>query len=113
MNQEENTPIENDEATKSKKENFKHTLCYIPFVAPVLFFVEENKSPELKKHINYGIILFVWYVLLNMIPFLHIGWFLFVFYVGISAVLAYKAYSWEKVDIEYFDKIEQKIKDKM
>lgn len=73
MNPEENTPIENDEATKSKKENFKHTLCYIPFVAPVLFFVEENKSPELKKHINYGIILFVGYVLLNMIPFLHIG----------------------------------------
>jgi DNA polymerase III delta subunit len=37
----------------SKNENFKNAICYIPFVAIVLFFTENNKTTELKKHIKY------------------------------------------------------------
>lgn len=42
-----------DELKKSNSDNLKNALCYIPFVAFVLIFVENNKTEELKKHIKY------------------------------------------------------------
>lgn len=42
-----------DELKKSDSDNLKNALCYIPFVALVLMFVETNKTDELQKHIKY------------------------------------------------------------
>lgn len=42
-----------DELKKSNSDNLKNALCYIPFVALVLMFVETNKTDELQKHIKY------------------------------------------------------------
>jgi hypothetical protein len=42
-----------EEQKKSDSDNLKNALCYIPLIALVLFFTEENKSIELKKHIKY------------------------------------------------------------
>jgi hypothetical protein len=42
-----------DELKKSGSDYLKNALCYVPLVALVLFFTEENKSVELKKHIKY------------------------------------------------------------
>jgi hypothetical protein len=48
-----------EEQNKSSSDSLKHALCYIPLVAIVLFFVEEKKTDELRKHIKYGVILLV------------------------------------------------------
>gem|GEM_PF-1230731 len=69
---------ENNGETKTNSEKFKYTICYIPFVAIVLFFVEENKTPEFAKHIKYGSFFFIVYVLLvflftALLPFLNLG----------------------------------------
>jgi len=37
----------------TKKENVKNAICYIPFIAIVLYFVEENKTQDFVKHMNY------------------------------------------------------------
>lgn len=115
MSQEENT---NQEEQKTKSEKFKYTICYIPLVAIILFFIEDDKNPEFRKHIKYGSFLFIAYILLvflfNLVlPFLNLGWILFLIYIIICIYLGYKAYSGEKVELEYFDKIEEKIKDKL
>lgn len=97
----------------SQSDNFKNALCYIPLVAVVLFFVESNKSAELLKHIKYGVMLFVGYVVLHYIlGILHLGLggILFLIYVGISAYLVYKAYTGEKIELEYLDKLEDTVK---
>jgi len=52
-----------DELKKSDSDNLKNALCYIPFVAFVLMFVETNKTEILKKHIKYGAFLFGGYII--------------------------------------------------
>lgn len=42
-----------DDLQKPESDNLKNALCYIPLVALVLFFVEENKTDELRKNIKY------------------------------------------------------------
>jgi fatty acid desaturase len=114
MSPEEKQPEMNVE-TKTNSEKFKYTICYIPFVAIVLFFVEENKTPEFAKHIKYGSFFFIVYVLLAFLFIaIGLGWSIpFVIYIIVSVYFWYKAYSWEKVELEYFDKIEEQIKKKM
>lgn len=97
----------------SNSENLKNALCYAPFVWIVLFFVESDKSDDLKKHIKYGTFIFLAYILLNMITFWYFGWFLFVIYLWGIWFLGWKVYNWEKVDLEYIDKFEETVIDKV
>ena len=52
---------------ENNKDNFKHAICYIPLVAIFLYFTEKNTNEEYKKHIKYGIMLFVIYVITTTI----------------------------------------------
>ena len=40
--------------SESNNANLKNALCYVPFVAFILFFLETNKSADLLKNIKYG-----------------------------------------------------------
>ena len=118
MSEETNQAQESETNRSGSKAAFKNMLCYIPFVAPVLFFIEQEKSPQLSKHIKYGIFLFIWFLVLNfvfnqIIPFLHLGWILVMIYLIASGILWYKAYSGEDFSIEQLDTIEKKVKDNM
>lgn len=96
-----------------QSENLKHALCYIPVVAFVLFFTEDNKSTNLMKHIKYGGALFVFYFVLSFILPWPLASLLSLVYIGIAGVFGYKAYNGENVDIELIDDLEGKIKDSM
>lgn len=100
-----------------KKDNLKSTLCYIPLVAIGMYFLEEDKSERLKKHINYWIILFVWLVIINIVlNAIFLGFFtLFttLWYIWISVFLWFKVYNWEAIDVEILDNIEKKVKNKI
>jgi uncharacterized membrane protein len=79
----------------------------------VMFFIESTKSETLKKNIKYGMMLFFAYILLNFVTFwLFSGW-LWLTYILISWYFGYKAYHGEKIEIEYLDDLEKKVKDKM
>lgn len=96
------------------KDNFKNAICYIPLVAVVLFFTENNKTPELNKNIKYWTFLLIVYVLLNaFVWFWVFRWLIVIIYLWVSWFLWYKAYSWEKIEIEVIDKIEKNVKEKM
>lgn len=100
-----------EEQNKSSSDSLKNALCYIPLVAIVLFFVEEKKTEELRKHIKYGVILLVWYIILQAVLGFLIWGMLFLLYIGISAFLFYKAYQWEDVNLEHIDNLEKKVQD--
>ena len=104
---------------KTDKDNFKNSICYIPFVAIFLFFTEKNKSKEYAKNIKYWIFLLIFYVVLNFFVwfFFPFWWFLksligFV-YLWASWFLWFKAYKWENVELEVFDEIEKNVKEKI
>lgn len=106
-----------EKENNSNRENFQNAICYIPAVWIWLFFTQENRSKELNKHIKYWTSLFVWFILLRfilvwilMIP---LGWILFLLYAWITWFFWYKAYSWTDVNIEYIDKFEETVKEKM
>ena len=56
-----------DTPEQANKDTFKHAISYIPFVALVLFVVEKDKTPLLKKHISYGVILLFGYLITSTI----------------------------------------------
>jgi len=105
----------------NQKENLKHALCYVPFLAIVLAIIEKNKTPELKKHINHWILLLVWIIVvkivLSMFGYMFGLWWLWqmavLLYILISAGLWYKAYIWEDVELDALEDIEEKINEKL
>lgn len=99
--------------SESKKDNLKNALCYIPLFSIVIFFAEDKKTDELKKHIKYAVFLLIAYVLLYMFLWWAFGAILALLYLWLSWFLWYKAYNWENIDLEIVDDIEKKIKDKM
>ncbi len=106
------------EQNKSNSDNLKNALCYVPIVAIVLFFTEEKKSDSLKKHIKYWNFLFFAYIIARFIitavlPLWSLSGILFLAYAGITWFLGYKAYNWEDMNVEYIDKFEDKIKEKL
>ncbi len=102
------------EKKTSNSENFKNALCYVPLGAIVMFFGENKKTDTLRKNIKYGLILFWIYAILNIFLWWLIPrWILFLVYAWISIFFGMKAYSWESVEIDYIDDLEQKVKDKM
>jgi uncharacterized membrane protein len=92
-------------------------MCYIPFVAFILFFVEKNVSKEYNTHMKYWMILFWGYILfswiLSAIFLWMFVWILALFYIFVSIYLWFKAYNWENIDIEILDNISDTIEDKM
>ena len=100
-----------EENNESKNEKLKNAVCYIPFVAVVLFFTEINKSKEFMKHIKYWIALFIIYIFLNFVFWWFLSGFLFLIYVWIIWFLFYKVYNWDEVRLEHIDKLEAKIRE--
>jgi len=106
------------EQNKSNSDNLKNALCYVPFIAIILFFTEEKKSESLKKHIKYWNFLFFAYIIARFIitavlPLWILSGMLFIIYAWITGFLAYKVYNGEEVDVEYIDKFEETIKEKL
>lgn len=81
----------------------KNAMCYIPVVAIFLHFSEAKKTPELKKHIKYAIIIFIAYAVLDVVIWWMFWPLLFIIYLWISWFLWYKAYLWEKIEISFID----------
>ena len=105
--------------TTTKKDNLKNSLCYIPLVAIVLYFTEENKTEEFKDHMNHWIFLFIVYTIVHVVFgflfffwYFAMSWLITLLYLIISVVLWYKAYIWEDINIKGFDDIEIKINKK-
>lgn len=88
----------------------KNAMCYIPFVAIVLYFIESKKTPELQRHINYGMIFFWAYFVLNILVSMFFMGLLFFFYIWLSIVFWYKAYIWEDVRVKFIDDFLEKHK---
>ncbi len=103
--------------SENKKQNLKYALAYIPLVAFLFYFTEDNKTEEFKKHLKYAMVLFLAYVVLSIV--LRIMWLywliplLFVAYLVVSWILWYKAYSWEEVEVEILDEIWDKLQEKI
>ncbi|MDQ7009980.1 MAG: hypothetical protein Q9M94_06850 [Candidatus Gracilibacteria bacterium] len=100
----------------TQKENFKYAICYIPLVAIFLYFTEKNTSEEYKKHIKYGITLFIIFIIsTSVLNILWLSWFsklILIAYIIISGLLGYKIYNGEKVDVEILDNIGEKFENK-
>lgn len=107
------TTSKKENSKESKSENFKNAMCYVPFGAIVMFFAENKKSDTLKKNIKYWIILLWVYMILNFLLSWLIAGILFVLYIWISAILWWKAYNGEKVELDYIDEMEKKVRDKL
>lgn len=101
----------------SNSDNLKKSLCYIPLGWIILFFIEQNKSLELMKHIKYGTFLFIAYVLIRFvlvwILWLPFGGILTLLYIWLAGFFWFKAFKWEEVNIEYIDEFEKKFKENL
>ncbi len=101
---------------KNKSENLKNAICYIPMVAIFLFLTEKKTSGEYSKHIKYWMMLFWLYVIsTTILTFVWMGWLnwlIVLAYIWTSLFLWFKAYNWEKVDVEILNTISDKFGNK-
>lgn len=93
--------------------NLTAAMSYFPYFigAVVMYFLAEERK-SIMKHIKYSAIIWVIAILLHV--FLTgslLGYFVLPVYVIASAFFAHKAYKGEKVQVEIFDSIEEKISD--
>lgn len=93
---------------KLANQNFKNAICYIPFVAFVLHFIEKNKTKEYQRNIYYGMIFFWLYFILNIVVSALFMWLLFFFYVWLSIVFWYKSYIKEDIKVKFIDDLLEK-----
>lgn len=91
------------ENNTSNNKKLKNALCYVPIVAIILQFIEQNKDEDLERHIRYGIILFVAYIILMILISFFFKGIIVLAYMWISIYLWYKAYIWEDVKISFID----------
>lgn len=96
---------------EKNSQNVRNALCYIPLVAFVLYFTEENKSKEFERHLRYWMILFVVFVVCSFLFRSIIATLVFLVYIWVSVFLWYKAYNWDDVKVEFVDDFLEK-KDK-
>lgn len=89
---------------KRKSDRVKNALCFVPFFAIIIYFIEKNKTERITKNIIYAVFLLVFFIILPILPLLSF-WFTWIIYLFISIFLVYKSYIWEDVDFEFIDKI--------
>jgi uncharacterized membrane protein len=78
-----------------------------------LFFIEENKTPDLDRNIKYWMIFFAVYFVLSIIISFFLTGLLFLIYMWLSIFFWYKAYIGEDVKVEFIDNfLEKNKKDK-
>ncbi len=81
----------------------RKALCYVPFVS-LVFFVIEKDNKDLEIHIRYGILLFAFWVIGGLIgKILDVSFLVFLLYIAWSWYLAFKAYSWEDIKVDFLD----------
>jgi hypothetical protein len=94
----------NDRAGSDK---LKSALCYIPLAWLVIFFIEKDKSPYLIKHIKYWTVILIIFIIIRITMFAvmlnFLAPLLWLWYIGISVFLWYKAYNWEWIELEFID----------
>jgi len=100
-------------AAVQKNDLLKNAISYIPFVGIVLYFVEKDKSPELMKHIKYGTVLLVVYIILSVLLTSALTEIIALVYLAAFSFLGYKAYTGEAVELDFIDKLEDEVKGKL
>jgi len=100
-----------EESKKSNNKRFNEAFCYMPLWAIIMYFMieDKDKTESLKKHMKYGFLIFIAYLIVNFIFWWLASWLIFVIYLILASVLAYKVYSGEDVNIQVIDDFEKKI----
>jgi len=100
---------EGEKKNKISNESFNNAVCYLPLWSIFIHFKVENKNKKLKKHMKYGFIIFMWYLIINFILPSFLSGILFIVYLLIAWYLSFKAYSGEDIEIEAIDDLEKKL----
>ncbi len=92
-----------------------HALAYIPYFvwAALMFFFWKTEKKEVMHHIKYSLFLAVATIVLTILLDGFFDKVLVLGYLAVSGYFAYKAYNGEKIEVEVFDMIENKITEKI
>lgn len=96
---------------KPNNKKFNEALCYAPLWAILVHFIVEDKEKtnDLKKHMKYGFVIFIIYLVSSFLLWWLMSWLILVIYLGFAWFLAYKVYSGEEVNIDVIDDFEKKL----
>ena len=108
-------------AIKNKKKDIlseewvTHALTYIPyFIGPLLmFFLANSDKKKLRVHLKYSWVLALIAILLMIALNYFFTWLLSIAYLGVSILLAYKAYNGDKIQINFIDSLEDSVQEKL
>lgn len=96
------------------QQNITHALCYLPyFLGPILmfFFANTDKKP-LMKHVYYSSMFAIIAIIFAIITSIIFSWVITLVYLWVSWFIAYKIYMWWNIQIDLFDDLEDKAKER-
>ena len=99
------------ESKKPNNKKFNEALCYAPLWSVLVHFIVEDKdkTKDLKKHMKYGFIIFIVYLVASFLLWWLMSGLILVIYLGLAGFLAYKVYTWEDVNLDIIDDFEKKL----
>jgi len=98
------------------QESTTHALTYFPYlIGPIaMFLLASTHKKKLFVHIKYSSFFAIVAILLHIfVSWSILWWLIFPWYVVLSWFLAYKAYSGEKIQIDFIDTLEDKVQEKI
>jgi uncharacterized membrane protein len=97
------------------REEFTHSFSYFPyFIGPlVMFFLADSDRKKLMVHIKYSSVIAFIAILCIIAMNSFFTWLVSLLYLGLSIFLALKAYSWEKIQIDFIDSLEDSVQEKL
>lgn len=95
---------------KNESQDIKNAMAFVPLLAFIFLFIDQNRTKRFNKNISYAISLFIAYVVSSLFLFF-ISYLILILYFWISVFLWYMAYLNKDVDIKFLDNILNKIKE--
>lgn len=54
-----------------RSDRVKNTLCYVPFFAFIIYFIEKEKTERINKNIVYAILLLIFFFIIPILPYIN------------------------------------------
>ncbi len=90
---------------KNSSQDTKNAMAFIPILAFIFYFIDNDKTARFTRNLKYAMILFWAYIILSIFLRFFMYGIVVLAYIWLSIYFWYMAYIWKDVRVSFLDKI--------
>ncbi len=90
---------------KNSSQDVKNALAFIPLLAFIFYFIDEDKTERFTRNLKYAMIFFWAYIILSIFFRFFMYGIVVLAYFWISIYFWYMAYLWKDIKVWFLDKM--------